>query len=273
MKVLVIGANGFLGRHICQKFIDNSWEVEGAYHKKKDNIPKKVKVYPINKLENVPEDYDAVLLTVGNFTSSISELFETNVLLTQKIVKKFNRSRIVFISSTAIYGQHKDRISIYSSFNQPNDYGLSKLAGEFIARTHKNASIIRFTALYGPGMNSNLFLPKIIELARKEKVIRIFGDGRRRQNYLYVRDAATLCFLVAEHRKIGIFLGVYGNSFSNNQIAKIVTSYFPGTGIIYNGKDESPSFVFDVTNTKKELGFFPTYSPQEGIGEMNKFYE
>lgn len=273
MKALIIGANGFLGRHICHAFLNNSWKVEGVYHANKDMIPGQAKIHHVSGLENLPRNYDVVFLTVGNFTSSISELLETNVVLTKKVIKRFVNSKIIFISSTTVYGLHKNKINISSPFNQPGSYGWSKLAGEFITQTHKNASIIRFTTLYGPGMNDNLFIPIIIEQARKEKVIKILGDGKRKQDYFFVKDAASMCFRVALHKKAGVYLGASGKSFSNNQIARIVTSYFPETDIIYTGKDEHPSFAFDILETKNELGFSPVYSLKKGVEEMVKFYE
>ena len=270
MRVLIIGANGFLGRNICKTCLDSSFNVAALYHKNKDKIPTQVKAFSEKELESLPENYDVVFLAAGNFTYPPAKLLEVNVVLTQRVVKKFIKSRIVFISSTSVYGVHKKVINISSSFNQPSEYGRSKLAGEFIAKTHKNASIIRFTALYGSGMNNNLFLPKIIKGALRKKVIRIFGDGKRRQDYVYVKDAASLCLLVAKHRRADTFLGAYGKSFSNNQIARIVKSLVPGTKIIHVGKDETPNLVFNVTETKNELGFSPEYSPREGLKEMLK---
>ena len=268
MRALIIGANGFLGSHICRGCLDNSWEITALYHRNKDQIPRGVDVYPIEKLEKLSEDYDTVFLSVGNYTLSTKELRQANVELTLRVVEKFDRARIVFISSAAVYGLHKDVINISSTFNQPNDYGLSKLAGEFVVKAHKNARIIRFTALYGPRMKENLFLPTIIRGAMKKKLIKIFGDGKRRQDYLYVKDAASLCLLVAKHKKPGIYLGAYGRSFGNNAVAEVVRSFFPGTTIVHEGEDRASSFAFNVPEVKRELGFKPSYSLKKGIKEM-----
>ncbi len=273
MKALVIGANGFLGRYILTNCRARGWNTEAAYHRTHDRIPSDCIAFPVSELGSCPTDYDVIFLVAaavpyGSLNSSSKELLEANVKLVLTAVSRFEQAKIVFASSVSVYGNPLGTIDELSPFNAPNLYGLSKLAGEFIIRQHRRYAILRYSSLYGYGMTPDIFLPRIIKQAAGQGTITLYGSGERRQDYLHVSDAAELALHAALAEKNGIYLGVHGTSVTNLEAAQVVQSCFPACNIIFTGVDNSPSFIYDNTFTRKKLDFRPQHSLTSGIKEL-----
>ncbi len=275
MKTLVIGANGFLGRNLVDRLLTLGWEVDCVYHDSKNFIPAKCKAVQINHLDNLNTQYKLVFLLsafipYGEFSKPDQKFIDVNVKIPLEVIKKFNKSKIVYASSTAVYGNHNSTIFEDSSFNNPNAYGLSKLAAESILKFQGDYQIVRFSSIYGKGMNSKTFIPKIIEEAKKNKKITLFGNGSRLQDYLYVEDAINYLIATANRKESCIYLGVFGRSYSNLDVAKVVQKFIKDCKINYEGEDKSPSFMYNNSRTRKLLKFKPKYSLEKGIEDMFK---
>ena len=275
MKVLVLGANGFLGRYLVKRCLREKWEVDCVYNKNRGNIPRECKLFNINELQKVSKSYDVVFLLAAhipyqNFELPDKRFIETNIKAPLSLIEKFRKSKIVFSSSISVYGAHKSKISETSSFRNPTLYGLGKLSTEFILSFHPDYQIIRFSSLYGKGMSQNTFIPKILKQARKEKTIILWGKGFRRQDYLYVEDAVDYLLATVSRKESGIYLGVHGKSYTNTQVAKIVQKFSSQCKIKYTGKDNSPFFVYNNLVTRKLLNFTPKVSFYEGSKKLMK---
>lgn len=270
MKVLVIGANGFLGRHLVKRCLLKNWDTTCVYHTNKDFIPQNLESIHINNLDKLDNSYNLVFLLAAfipyrDFDKAEKKLVDTNIKIMLKVVEKFKKSRIIFSSSVAIYGNHNSIINEHSSFNNPNLYGLSKLSAEFILILHSNYQIVRFSSIYGTGMYPNTLIPRTIAEAKKNKKIILRGDGSRLQDYLYVEDAINYLILASERRESGIYLGVSGKSYSNKEVAKIIQKFIPGCKIEYNDEDQSASFVYNNSLTRQLLKFMPQFSLESSL--------
>lgn len=273
MKALIIGANGFLGRFILSACLTRGWHVDAMYHRARNFIPATCSAFPVTALDNYSNDYDVVFLVAaiipyGSFDSADVALIDTNVKLVLATVAKFPQAKIVFASSVSVYGTPVNPLTECSPFTCPNAYGLSKLAGEFIVSQHSRYAIIRFSSLYGLGMNRNTFVPAIIRQARETGVITLYGDGSRKQDYLHVADAAELALAAALHEGSGVYLGVCGESVTNMEVAQAVQSCFPTSRIVFTGIDTSHSFIYDNSLTMYALGYWPRYSLTAEIKEL-----
>jgi UDP-glucose 4-epimerase len=273
MKAVIIGANGFLGRTILSACLSRGWQVDAIYHRTRNFIPTTCSSWPITALDRCHNDYDVVFLVAatipyGSLDSPDEALVDANVKLVLNTVAKFHRAKIVFASSVSVYGVPMNPLTERSPFNCPNLYGLSKLAGEFIVSQQSRFAIIRYSSLYGKGMNTNTFIPIVIRQARETGVISLYGDGSRRQDYLHVADAAELAMKAAIHNSNGIYLGVCGESVTNFEVAQTVQSYFPSCRIVFSGNDTSPSFIYNNAMTMTALNCWPLHSLVEGIKEL-----
>lgn len=275
MKTLVIGANGFLARHLVSKLLALGWDVDCVYHTDKSFIPSQCKSFHIDELPKLKNLYDVVFLLsafipYGSFNIQDKRLLDVNIKIPLKVTNKFKKSKIIFSSSVSVYGDHNSTIFEDSSFNNPNIYGLSKLAAESILRFHGDYQIIRFSSIYGKGMNSKTFITKVMEEAKKNKKITLFGNGSRMQDYLYIDDAINYLIAVSMCKESGIYLGVFGKSYSNTDVAKVIQKFIKNYEINYIDEDNSSSFVYNNSLTRKLLKFRPQYSLEEGIEDMLK---
>lgn len=276
MNVLIVGANGFLGRNLIQKCLFKNWNVTCVYHSQHDHIPPICKRYSYNQIDKIKSKYDTVFLIAavipyGNFDRPTQQLFQANIKLPLLVATKFSESKVVFSSSCSVYGVHGTEVSEFSSFNNPSLYGLTKISAESIVRFHQNYQIVRYPSLYGQGMNQTTFLPTIVREAKKLKRITLFGNGSRFQNYLHVHDAVEYLLAAAARTESGVYLGVDYKSYSNVEVAKIVKRYVPDCSIRLVGKDESPSYRYNNTLSQKLLKYKPCILLENGIQDVMNY--
>ena len=212
----------------------------------------------------------ASFIPYGKENQQDLEFVRTNILQTARLVIAYTGSRFVYSSSVSIYGDPRSvPLTVESPFVNPNLYGLSKLAGETSVRNHPNHAIIRFSSIIGPRMKTSSFIPKIIEKAKATGKIHVFGDGLRLQNYIDVRDAASLCLKCASFGNNVITLGISDKSHSNKEVARLIAE-ITGAQIEYTGTDRSASFEYDTQGIHDLLGFHPVYSLRQSIIDMIK---
>ena len=264
----VIGASGFLGKAIVDKLVSLGHIVECVFNNHIPVINKSATacIYIEDFLSGFSKT-DFIFFAAGSFSNTHQQMISINCELLKKISDKYPNAKLIFISSVSVYGVHKTVITENSSYQLPTIYGLAKLAGEFIALAHKKYAIIRLTYIYGKGLNNNSFIPNIIKQAVGEKKIILYGNGEREQDYLHVDDAANLCIKTMDCNN-GIFLGATGVSYSNLQIAEVVSSLVPDCIIEFTGVESGTSFYFDPSFTMEKSRWSPDAIIEDKIAEM-----
>lgn len=272
-KVLIIGANGFLGKNLAQQCLDNNWIVDVVVNKAADKVPMGVRQY-IDLAKATHTDYDYVFNTAafipyGAYNTPDDRLLESNIQLPLLLHNCFPSAKIVYASSVSVYGGNSnEEINERSPCDSPTLYGRSKLSGELITAHHKRYAIVRFSSLYGAGMYGGTFIPAIVKKAKTEKLITLFGNGSRKQNYLHIRDAAMFCINAALHGDNEAYIGASPASASNKQVAETVAECVDGCQVAYHGEDASPSSVYDNRYTLGKLKINSFVPLADGIKEM-----
>lgn len=276
LTYLIVGSNSFLAVELASLLSkENELNLIGLIHVSDENVN-------YNNYKIVYKDIDLLLqeqiridvvfimgayIPYGKFNVPDSRFVSSNIELVASLSKAFQKARLVYCSSVAVYGEISvGIINENSPFNQPNLYGLSKLAGEAIVLNHPSYAIIRFSSLWGKGMAPNTFLPKIVAQA-KSSSITVWGDGKRLQNYIHINDAANMCVLAAKSNENCILLGVGVKSYSNIEIALILRSH-TGAKIELINEDHTPSFIYDARKTFENINFTPKISIEQGIKEL-----
>lgn len=270
---LVIGANSFLGSHLVKTLYSQSENVEGVYHVKKDRLHNKVTHHAVTSIHSLPDTYRTVYLVSAcipedkNIVYS-EAIYNVNVQLVQKVCSHFKRAKIVFVSSVSVYDSSTLTLNESSVLQFNTGYAISKLWGEAIVKNHKNFAIVRFSSLYGEGMKLTTFLPSIIKSAITNKGITLHGDGSRAQNYLHVLDAVAYLIASAKQSKSNLYLGVASKSISNLEVARQVALFFEDISIQFEGKDVSPSYIYNNKKTIQSLNIEQTVPFKEGIASL-----
>ena len=275
MRILVVGANGALGRATAACALARGWAVDAVVHALAERLPAGLgRVVADTQLAALDRAaYDAVCIAAGfvpygHMDAADPRLIDANIALPLRICQTFPTARLVLASSIAVYGEPTGVLTETSPFVRPTRYGLSKLAGEAIVRQYPDHAVVRFSSLYGAGMAGDTFVPRILATARAGQPITLFGDGARRQDYLHLTDAADTLLAAAEVAESGVCLGVYGESVSNRAVAELVAAAHPGCRVQFAGQDASPSFVFDAAQTRAALRFAPRIALAQGLQEL-----
>lgn len=200
-----------------------------------------------------------------------------------------NAGRVVNISSIGVYAvkekepmDENHRIFIPGA-GHGSHYGASKAAAELIGQAYcKNNGLsyvsVRFSGVYGYGMRYSMFIKDMIEnsLNNVPTVFKSGGDLTR--DYTYVKDSVSgiICALNAKDEDLvsRTYLTTSGELYSGTDVAKIVTQLIPGADITiepelneFEKKDMAKRGVIDISLAKKELGYEPKYSIEDGIKE------
>lgn len=190
-----------------------------------------------------------------------------NLVGTFKIIKWciINNKKIVFLSSSAVYGEKKNiKIKESSNLNPMTIYGINKLASEkYILELSKYNKfqwlIIRLFATYGPGHKPNLFqgiVNIILTQLKQGKGVIIKGSLKRTRDLIYVEDVGKLISKLIElniNNKI-INMGT-SKSTEIRKIIEICSKYFPKNNkklILENKTQGDPMHaVADISELKK----------------------
>lgn len=164
MIAAITGANGFIGRHVSQRFAADGWSVRPIVRRDIED----------GRLGELIADADVVVHAAGATRApSRAILRDSNVELTRRVVQLAATSgvrRIVFISSQAAAGPARSPEDAVTEETEPSPieaYGRSKLDAEAAVRSAASGLeyvIIRPASVYGPGDRDFLAMFKLARL-------------------------------------------------------------------------------------------------------------
>ena len=205
-EILVTGANGFVGSHLCEALLDAGYAVR-ALVRKTSNL-KNISGLNLNltigdltdpeTLEKAVDGVDAIINNAGLTKALYPERFDiVNAVGTENLLRAMEKSnprigKFIQISSAAACGPSESRDPVNEDHNpRPlTAYGKSKLAGERAVLSYKDkfpVVILRPTAIYGPRDTEMLAFFKAIKFGIKPS----FGRGDCYTNFTYVKDLAA----------------------------------------------------------------------------------
>ena len=212
-NILITGANGFIGSHLTEKFLEEKHNVYCFVRKtsdlslldSKDIHLRYGDITDYQSLEKALNNIDIVIHNAGLASDwgSIDLFRRINLAGTKNIAEASNKngiSRIVFISTTAIYGfNHITEVTENSTPNPTYNYAFSKLeAEEFLfsfGRKNKiDITVIRPGNVYGP--DDHTFMEKYIN-AMLKKQMAFINHGESLTCPTYVTNLTDAVYLAA----------------------------------------------------------------------------
>ncbi|MGA9589499.1 MAG: UDP-glucuronic acid decarboxylase family protein, partial [Salegentibacter sp.] len=297
-RVLITGAAGFLASHLCDRFLDEGFEVIGMDNLITGNIKNIEHLFKLKNFEfyhhdvstfvHVPGELDYIL----HFASPASPIDYLKIpIQTMKVgslgtlhllgLAKEKNARILIASTSEVYGDplvHPQNEDYYGNVNTIGPRGVYDEAKRFqesitmaYHRFHGlETRIARIFNTYGPRMrlNDGRVIPAFIGQALRGEDLTVFGDGSQTRSFCYVDDQVEGIYR--------LLLSDYSNPVNIGNPDEITIKDFAeevikltGTDqkIIYKElpKDDPLKRQPDISRAKAILNWEPQVSRSEGM--------
>jgi nucleoside-diphosphate-sugar epimerase len=218
-RVLVTGANGFVGRHACAAFAGAGWEVRTLV-RQSSTPPSPYDERAIGDLATATlsphfADVHCVVHLAGRAhrladPGGDAAYHAANTTVTRRVAEAArgaNVGRFVLASTAKVFGEERDRPYTPADTPAPADaYARSKLESERALASvagPMQVVVLRPPLVYGPGGKGNV--PRLLKLARLATHVPLpFGSVRNRRSILYSGNLAdALVHCATSERVIG----------------------------------------------------------------------
>ena len=299
-KILVTGGAGFIGSNLIPLLLEKGYTVsvlDNLYSGKMENLTN-VSEHPWFRfvggdirdkatLHNAIAGIDAIvhLAALIDVTASVEDpalTHEVNVTGTLNVLQeatKSNVKKIVFASSTAVYGDTKILpVKEDAPLHPISPYAASKAASEaYFHAFNKCYSIdtvaLRFFNVYGPKNQNSPYsgvITKFLQKALKNETLNVEGDGEQTRDFIHVTDIVKALTLALEAENVGghAFNVCTGKPTSVNNLADTIAAATKQKLQVTHG----PARVGDIrhsygdpTKATNQLGFKAKVTLAEGL--------
>jgi nucleoside-diphosphate-sugar epimerase len=301
VKALVTGVAGFIGSHLASALLDRGAAVVGVdaftdYYPrplKERNLDENRRRSGFRFVEAALQDADLAALLEGSthvfhlaaqagVRKSWGRDFRTytdnNVDATQKLLEACvgrPLHRFVHASSSSVYGDRAPIPMKEDALPQPvSPYGVTKMAAEQLGYLyHVNYGVpavaMRYFTVYGPRQRPDMAFNRFIRAAIDNTPITLYGDGEQTRDFTFVADAVAATIAAGERGVPGRAYNIGGGArVSMNQVLQIVER-IAGRPLAINReaaqKGDMRDTYADTSLARRDLGFVPTVSLEEGI--------
>jgi len=308
MKYLVTGGAGFIGSNIARELVRQNQKVKiidnlstGSLDnlagiKSKINFVKgDIRDVGFLKRHFRGIDYvlhQAALRAVPRSVDDPTAANENNITGTLNVLlaaRDCKVKRVVFASSSSVYGDVKG-INQENLTPQPESpYALTKLAGEHYCRIfYKLYGLetisLRYFNVYGPYQNPeskySAVIPIFTKFLLKNKSPVIFGNGKQSRDFTYVGDVVQANLLACQAKQgIGEVFNIAagGKPVSVNKLFELLAKKLDKEKIkpIYDKPRSGDVFKTeaDISKAKNLLGYEPKVFIEQGLKEYVKWYK
>ncbi len=297
-RVLVTGAAGFLGSHLCDRFIKEGFYVIGMDNLITGNMENIEHLMPLENFEFYHQDVSKYVHIPGNldyilhFASPASPIDYLKIpIQTLKVgslgthnllgLARAKNARMLIASTSEVYGDplvHPQTEEYYGNVNPIGPRGVydeAKRFQEAMTMAYHTfhgleTRIVRIFNTYGPRMrlNDGRVLPAFIGQALRGEDLTVFGDGSQTRSFCYVDDQVEGIFrLLMSDYPYPVNIG-NPDEITIAQFAEEIIS-LTGTSqkVIYKPlpKDDPMQRKPDIAKAREILGWEPKVGRSEGL--------
>ncbi|MDG2450044.1 MAG: NAD(P)-dependent oxidoreductase [Saprospiraceae bacterium] len=285
MRILVIGSNSFIGKHLVKVLTaEKEYLVFGLGRSK--NFHSYIKNYTfhfanllnsdwINLFKN---DFDVLIYLsqsdqYRNFPEGAKDMLDINVnaLLTAAQFAKDKKVRqFIYFSTGNVYATANSMISENYKCNPNTFYGASKFTGEQVLQQFKDffqVCILRVFGVYGPGQTDKL-IPNILHRLESRQEITLAGGKGIIFNPTYIEDMVEIITGIVSEKKVkneGIFNISGDEVISLSDIVYGASKFFKINPIIKITNEEPITMLGSNKKIKDHLNILGHVSFKEGF--------
>lgn len=305
-KILITGAAGFLGSHLCDRFISEGYHVIAMDNLITGDLKNLEHLFKLEHFEfyhhdvttfvNVPGKLEYIL----HFASPASPIdylkipiqtLKVGALGTHNLLglAKEKKARILIASTSEIYGDplvHPQTEEYYGNVNTIGPRGVYDEAKRFMEsitmayhRFHDvDTRIARIFNTYGPRMrlNDGRVIPAFIGQALRGEDLTIFGDGSQTRSFCYVDDEVEGIYrLLLSDYTLPVNIGNPHEITIKDFAEEIIKLTGTSQKIIYKPlpKDDPMQRQPDISKAKEILGWEPKISREEGMRRTYDYFK
>ena len=305
-RVLITGAAGFLGSHLCDRFIKEGFDVVGMDNLITGDLKNIEHLFKLKEFEFYNCDVSKFIHVTGpldyilHFASPASPIDYLKIpIQTLKVgalgthnclgLAKAKGARMLVASTSEVYGDplvHPQTEEYWGNVNPVGPRGVYDEAKRFMESItmayhtfHQvETRIIRIFNTYGPRMrlNDGRALPAFIGQALRGEDLTVFGDGSQTRSFCYVDDLVEGIYRLlhsdyAYPVNIGNPVEISLKDFAE-EILKLTGA---STKIVYKPLpvDDPKQRKPDITKAKELLGWEPKVSRAEGLKITYEYFK
>jgi len=307
-KVVVTGAAGFIGSHLCERLLDEGHEVLGVdsftdYYspeRKRQHLARCAGRSGFTLAEENLATCDIARLLEGargvfhlaaqagvrkSWGREFALYIESNILATQRLLEALKDAPsipLVHSSSSSVYGETRLLPMREDHPTAPlSPYGATKLSGEHLCELYRlNYGVtyraLRYFTVYGPRQRPDMAFSRFISAALAGNRIEIYGDGRQTRDFTYVSDAVDANIRAFRYAGPQTVFNIGGGSRVPLLDVLAVMERELGARLdvrfVERAKGDVTDTWADTARARDALGFAPRVSLEEGIRNEIAWY-
>ena len=246
-RVFITGSEGFTGRYVTEEFKRAGWEVWGAGLQPKPEQPQYLQIDLLKPETLVPIATkvrpDVVIhLAAMAFVAEddANGFYQVNLMGTRNLLEVLSAAKTppectLIASSANVYGNSTlEVLSEDSPTNPANDYAVSKLAMEYLAKTYMDRLGIVITRPFnytGVGQSNRFLIPKIVEHFKARAPLIELGNTDVARDFSDVRDVAMTYRCLSEQAPLREVINICSGTAISLQECLTIASELTGHDI------------------------------------------
>ena len=308
-RVVVTGAAGFIGSHLCERLLALGHQVIGIdsftdYYdraRKEQNIAdsKANAAFEFEEIDLVDADLTRTLRGAKvvyhlagqpgvrpSWGGQFDLYLRDNILATQRLlesVKGLPIDRFVFAGSSSVYGDAEMFPTKESALPRPvSPYGVTKLAAEHLTLLYsKNFGLpavsVRYFTVFGPRQRPDMAFSRFMQALVDHKAIEVFGDGEQTREFTYVSDAVEGTIKAATADVAGQVVNLGGGS--RVTVNEVLATLEGISGIkvhrqtLASAPGDPRHTSASISLARERLGWEPRVSLREGLTKQWQWFK
>ena len=305
-RVLITGAAGFLGSHLCDRFIKDGYSVVGMDNLITGDLKNIEHLFKLEQFEFYHHDVSRFIHVSGDlhyilhFASPASPIDYLKIpIQTLKVgslgthncmgLAKAKGARILVASTSEVYGDplvHPQNEEYWGNVNPVGPRGVydeAKRFQEAITMAYHNfhgleTRIVRIFNTYGPRMrlNDGRALPAFIGQALRGEDLTVFGDGSQTRSFCYVDDLVEgIVRLLMSDYHLPVNIGNPDEISLKDFAEEIIKLTGTTQKIVYRPlpMDDPKQRKPDISRAKELLGWEPKVSRKDGLAKTYEYFK